>query len=212
MYIEKPIATYMDDLSAHKPAPGGGSASALIAAAAGALCAMTANFTTGEKYKDNAGKVERILRDCKAITGHCLKMVEEDVVAYGAIDRAYAMPKGSDAEKEARTRVLQEALKGGTRVPMTLFGRCVELLRLLDELVNFCNPNLITDAGVAAYAAHAAMHGARLNAEINCKYIKDAPFVASVREDIATRSKAADEIASRIIEKVNARVSGRDKA
>jgi len=203
MYLEKPITTYIDDLSARKAAPGGGSASALIAAVAGALCSMTANFTTGEKYKESAAKVEKILRDCKGITGHCMRMIEEDVVEYSALDKAYTMPKSTDAEKEARTRTLQDALKGATRVPLALFGRCVELLRLLDELVDICNPNLISDIGVSAYAAHAAMHGARLNVEVNCKYIKDAVFVADVQAEIGKALVEAEKIRNRVTEKVN---------
>jgi formiminotetrahydrofolate cyclodeaminase len=135
-------------------------------------------------------------------------MVEEDVIAYGAIERAHAMPKGTDAEKEARTRALQGALKGATRVPLAVFERCAELLRLLDELVDICNPNLITDAGVSAYAAHAAMHGARLNVEVNCKYIKDAVFVADVRAEIGKALAEAERIKNRVTDRVNSRVRG----
>lgn len=211
MYLDKPITAYIEDLAAHKAAPGGGSASALMAAVAGALCSMTANFTTGEKHKDAAPRVERILRDCKAATGACLKMVDEDVIAYNAIERAQAMTRATDAEKAARTAAMQEALRGATKVPMALFRRCAELLRLLGELVEICNPNLITDAGVSAYAAYAAMHGARLNAEINCRYIKDEAFVANVTAEIARVLTGAAALYESVIAKVNSMMRAKGK-
>jgi len=211
MYLDKPITAYIEDLAAHKAAPGGGSASALMAAVAGALCSMTANFTTGEKYRDAATKVERILRDCKAATADCLKMVDEDVIAYNAIERAQGLPRATDAEKAARTAAMQEALKGATKVPMALFRGCAELLRLLGELVEICNPNLITDAGVSAYAAYAAMHGARLNAEINCKCIKDEAFVSKVSVEIAETLTECAQLYAGVTAKVDSVMRAKGK-
>ena len=41
------------------------------------------------------------------------------------------------------------------------------------KLVKIANPNLITDVGVSAVLAEAACTAARLNVEVNLKYIKD---------------------------------------
>jgi len=65
---------------------------------------------------------------------------------------------------------------------------------------------------VSAYAAHAAMHGARLNAEINCKYIKDTAFVANVRAEIDRATTEGDRIKGRVTEKVNSKLRAEGKS
>ncbi|TBR15974.1 hypothetical protein EPO66_05245, partial [bacterium] len=47
VYINKSIKKYLEDLSAKKPVPGGGSASALTAALGSSLISMVVNFTLG---------------------------------------------------------------------------------------------------------------------------------------------------------------------
>ena len=51
MYVNKSLKKYLDDLTAKLPAPGGGSAAALVAALGAALIGMVINFTLGKpKY------------------------------------------------------------------------------------------------------------------------------------------------------------------
>ncbi len=206
MYLDKPITVYIDDAAAWKSAPGGGSVSALAGALAGTMCSMAANFTTGEKYQEVAPQIEGILKDCAAITDDCLKMVEKDVIEYGAIDRAYAMPRGTDEEKAARRAAIQEALKAAMGVPLDLFRRCADLMRLLDQLADIVNPNLVSDVGVSAYLADAAMQGARLNVEINCKYLKDEELVSKARAEIEKTMNECAGIKDRVTRTVNSRV------
>lgn len=206
MYLDKPITVYVADAAARKSAPGGGSVSAMVAALAGTMCSMAANFTTGEKFKDAAPKIDAILRDCAAVTDDCLKMVEKDVIEYGAIDRAYTMPRGTEEEKQARAAAVQEAMKTAMGVPLALFRRCAELFRLLDRLVDISNPNLISDVGVSAYLADGAMHGARLNVEINCKYLKDEALVSKTRAEIEKTLAECAKIKDRVTGIVNSKV------
>ena len=53
MYIDKPLKTYLEDLAAKQPTPGGGSAAALSAAIGVSLMTMSANYTKDNpRYKD----------------------------------------------------------------------------------------------------------------------------------------------------------------
>ena len=49
MYIERSLSDYLEDLASDKPAPGGGSAAALVAASAVGLISMVARFTLKNK-------------------------------------------------------------------------------------------------------------------------------------------------------------------
>ena len=65
MYTEY-LKKYLDDLASNKPAPGGGSAAALTAAAGVALISMVANFTLGkEKYKSVEAKIKEVLQEAE---------------------------------------------------------------------------------------------------------------------------------------------------
>ena len=53
MYNERPLHEYLNDLAARSPAPGGGSASALVGAIGVALMSMVANYTATMKKRNS---------------------------------------------------------------------------------------------------------------------------------------------------------------
>jgi formiminotetrahydrofolate cyclodeaminase len=60
--IEYEVKQFIQALASNEPAPGGGSAAALLGAIGAALGAMVANLTTGrEKYKDKEVLVKEVL-------------------------------------------------------------------------------------------------------------------------------------------------------
>ena len=62
MYRQGGLQTYLDDAAGSKPAPGGGSVSALVGALAAAMSEMSANFTAGrKKYADVENEIRALL-------------------------------------------------------------------------------------------------------------------------------------------------------
>ena len=55
----------------------------------------------------------------------------------------------------------------------------------MDELADKCNPNLISDVGVAAVLLDGAIRGAKLNVEINLSFLKDEKLKAETGERLA---------------------------
>jgi len=70
------------------------------------------------------------------------------------------------------------------------------------------NPNLITDAGVAAKFGLAALECAVLNLEINLIYIKDADYVAARRKEVAPLLHEGAGLAQEVWDKVNDHLKG----
>ena len=64
------------------------------------------------------------------------------------------------------------------------------IVRLGQRLVDFCNPNVISDVAAAAEAARAAAATARVNLEINLSGIKDEQVLGA----LASAIEAADEV------------------
>ena len=209
MYINDTIQKYLDDASSGQPTPGGGS----IAAAAGALglsmACMSANFTVGKKkYKDVEEEVKSHLGVCMEMRDELLRLMDEDTQAYAEVSKAYALPKDADEEKTARTEAIQKALVVAMGAPLKAVRACRKALQSVAALVDIANKNLISDVGVAALLAEAALRAAKLNVEINLSYLKDPQLVETTRGEIQAAASEAKAHAQAVMEKVVKAVGG----
>jgi formiminotetrahydrofolate cyclodeaminase len=203
-YLEEPLGGYSDALASGRPTPGGGSAAALVGALGAALNSMVANFTVGrEKFAAVEEEVRALLEESERLRGELERLTQADTEAYGRVAAAQKMPRGSDEEKAARGEAMQEALQAAAEVPRAVVKVCHRVLETAAEMVEKGNPNLITDVGVAAKFALAAMECAALNVEINLAYIKDDSYNAACRKEMAPLLHAGTRLAAEVWEKVN---------
>jgi len=207
MLTEKPVMTFLDELASSAPAPGGGSAAALAAAIGAALVSMVANLTVGKKkYADVQDDIQRILSHSEALRHKCVKLLEDDVAAYTEVSRAYKMPRDTEEQKQARSAAIQEVLKGATAVPMELAEACVEILNLCPESAEKGNVRAVSDAGVGALMAEAALRAAALNVWINLGSIKDAAFVQKEGARLNALLEGKAELKEEILKDVEAKL------
>jgi len=184
-YARESLETYLADAASDKPAPGGGSVSALVGALGASMSEMAANFTVGrKKFEGVQDQVQECLRGLGASHHELLALVDADVEAYVAVSRAYSMPRDGSEQKAQRAEAVQEALKAAMEVPMSIVRSCRRVALAAAQLVGVANPNLITDVGVSAILANAACQAASLNVEVNLKYIKDEQLVGRVRPEL----------------------------
>ncbi len=208
-YRANSIEAYASDAAAGKPTPGGGSVSALVGALAAAMSEMTANFTVGKKrFADVRDEVEDALCDLAECREVFLELVDRDAEAYGAVDRAYAMPKGSDEEKSARRKAIRSALEGAMEVALEVMRRCAQVAALAETVCRIGNPNLITDAGVSAVLAEAACSGAKLNVAVNLKFLRSEGMSARVTAEMQTLTETVRECRERVVDRVDAYLAG----
>ena len=185
------IATFLDQLAARVPAPGGGATAALHAAQAAALLAMVARYSDGPKY--DAGLMSRIVAEADELREDALALAEADASAFGAVAEAYRLPRTTEQETTARSAAISSALAGAARPPADVVRTAVLLVSLAEELLPAGNRNMITDVAAAAEAARAAAVTARLIIEINLKGITD-PVLA---EEFGTAAAVAGTVAER---------------
>ncbi len=145
---------------------------------------MTASFTIGrEKYADVEDDIREHLAAIDDVGAEMLRLVQDDVTAFGAVGAAYALPKDTDEQKAARSAAIQEALRAAADVPLRLARACAELSRHLPALLAKGNQNLVSDVGVAAKLCEAACECAWLNVEVNLAWLRDEQFVADTRAE-----------------------------
>ena len=208
-YIDGTIRKYLDDAASGAPTPGGGSISALAGALGVTMGRMAGNFTVGKKkFADVEDRVRAILAELHEAQEELMGLVDEDVQAYGAVSAAYGMPRNTPEEKRARGASIQDALRTAMHAPLRATCACGRVVERLTELVDLANPNLISDVGVSAILAEAALRGAKLNVEINLSYLKDEPLVAQTRRDINAIAGRAREQANEVVLKVAEAIGG----
>jgi formiminotetrahydrofolate cyclodeaminase len=208
-YLEEPLKHYTDMLASGAPAPGGGSAAALVGALGAALNSMVANFTVGrEKFAAVEADVQRLLARSEELRAALERLTQTDTEAYSQVSAAQKMPRDTGEQKAARTAAVQAALKAAAEVPREAVRAAWGVLEVAAELVEKGNPNLITDVGVAAKFGVGALECAALNVEINLAYIKDDAYNESVRDEMAPMLATGPGLGADVWAKVNERLRG----
>ncbi len=209
-YVEGTIRAYIEDASAGRSTPGGGSISALAGAIGASMAQMAANFTVGKKkFADVEEEVKGLLDGISGEAELLLACVDEDVAAYGAVSAAYSMPRASDDEKKARSEAIQKALVTAMAPPMKVVRACGAIADVLDRLAAVCNPMLISDVGVAAAIVKGALLGARLNVDINLSSLKDAQLKSSTAAQLNSLVSQASQKLDQTYDIVAERLGGK---
>ena len=177
MIKDKPIQQFLDELASKAPTPGGGSAAAIMGAMGAALVSMVCNLTLGKKnYADVQGEIEIVLVKSESLRTLLTDMIRADVDVFGQVMEAYGMPKENAEEKQVRADAIQAALKAATDVPLACAKACAEVIALSRIVAGKGNKNVVSDAGVAVLAGHAALKSAALNVFVNVGAINDETF------------------------------------
>ena len=198
---------FCDETASDSPAPGGGSVSAYMGALAASLGTMVANLTGGKAaYDDEWEKYSDIAVKGQALKDELLHLVDEDTNAFNKIMDAFGLPKKSDEEKAARSAAIQEATKFATEVPFKTMQKSFEAFEIVRAMIEFGNPNSVTDGGVGALAARSAVIGAHLNVKINASSLKDEAFKNDILKKAADIEAAAIKEEAELIKMVNEKI------
>ena len=206
-FAAKSLQTFLDELASAEPVPGGGSVAALSGAFAASLVAMVCRLTIGKKgYETVRSEMESILPRAQALQQELRDLVQTDSDAYARVMDAYKLPKDTDAQKAARSRAIQDALKHASDVPLRVAERCADVLALARVVVEKGNRNAASDAGVGAVMAEAGVRGAAFNVSINLGSIKDEAYVRAHRARVAELIAQFDQSKAEILSIVEGRL------
>ncbi len=160
------IAEFFSALSSGSPTPGGGSVAAVAGGLAAALGCMVCEIAERKKEEQ---ELHEMSERFAAARDNLLHLADEDAEAFSRVMAAYRLPK----DDPKRGEVIEEALVGAADVPLQVAVTCVGLLGLLVEMASRSTSQSVSDVGVAAHLAGAAVESALLNVTINLAYIKD---------------------------------------
>jgi formiminotetrahydrofolate cyclodeaminase len=198
MLLDRSCRELLDAFSAPDPTPGGGSASALAGALGAALLAMVAGLP---KTRHGGGEDRAALDEVRprllAARARLAALVEEDAAAYDRVVAAYRLPKGTDAERRARSEAIQRALRRAIETPLAVMQHAAAGAEAAEVVARHGSAAASSDVGVALELLGAALRGARLNVEVNLATVDDAAYVARIRGETDEWTGAFDRAADR---------------
>ena len=158
----------MDLISDSSPAPGGGSVSAIAGSLGAALVSMVASLTHEKKdYIGSRKKMNEIGIAAQDLKARLIHLVDEDAQAFNAILSANRLPDKTSEQKEYKEKKLFRANKYIIETPLEIATLSLEVIKLSVNLIEYGNPNSVTDAEVASEVGLAGVRGGCMNVMIN---------------------------------------------
>ena len=198
---------FASETASESPAPGGGSISAYMGALAAALGTMVGNLSSHKPGWDARwNEFSEWAEKGQELMTRLLWLVDEDTESFNRIMAVFGMPKSTDEEKAARATAMEAATLYATQIPLETMKASVATFPLIRAMASEGNPNSVSDAGVGALAARAAVLGAFLNVKINAAGLKDRAAADAL---VAEAQAIADEACrqeSEIIEIANSKI------
>lgn len=193
---EMTVTEYLQTLASSSPAPGGGSAAALMGAQGAGLVAMVAAMSNGKKkYLDYTELYERIIPTCSGYVKELTEQIDIDTEAYNRVSAAFKLPKQTDEEIAARKAAIKSAGIFAAQVPFHTMELCRDGLKEAEALSEHYNTNCASDLGVGTMNLIDGMRGAWMNVRINLIGMEDeeAARLMAEGEAMMAASKAVSE-------------------
>jgi len=187
------LKAFANETASESMAPGGGSISAYVAALGVSLGTMVANLSSHKRgWDDRWEAFSNYAVKGQQLKDQLLSMVDEDTNSFNGIIAAMRLPKGTKEEKVTRKAAIQAATKYATEVPFRVMELTLATFEITKNMAEIGNPSSVTDAGVGALCARAAIRGAFLNVKVNASGLNDKDFV----QDIIAKGQAIEDKAA----------------
>lgn len=205
--VNMKLNDFADETASESPAPGGGSIAAYVGSLGAALATMVANLSSHKQGWDNRWEgFSDWATKGEFYKNELLKLVDADTNAFNKIMDAFGLPKSNDEEKKARSKAIQQATKYAIEIPFKVMTLAYESMEVINAMAEIGNPNSVSDAGVGALCARAAVRGAFLNVKINAASYSDKNFVSEIISKGEKIEADATEREAEILKAVNAKI------
>lgn len=207
--VDMDLVSFAQETASESMAPGGGSISAYVGVLGVSLGTMVANLSAHKRgWDERWQEFSTWAEKGQGYIQELIQLVDEDTKSFNAIIAAFQLPKGSPEEEAIRTQAITDATTYAIEIPLKVMKTCYASMEVSKAMVEIGNPNSITDAGVGALCARAAIIGAFMNVRVNCAEHPDKDYVQSVMEQGRTIQDAAmlleEEIRSKVDQQIGA--------
>jgi methenyltetrahydrofolate cyclohydrolase len=188
------VGEWLAAVGSDAPAPGGGAAAAMTASTAAALVEMVCSLTIGKpafaEYEQHVTQVRDTARELRETA---LALADHDAAAFTALMAAYRLPRETNEHRAERTAAIQAASLRAATVPLEIAATAAGVAGLAAQLPGRSNPRVLSDVGVAAACADAAIVSAAINVEVNLASLTDAGVRVTLSDRLARHLVAGEQ-------------------
>jgi len=167
-------ASFIDELAAPTPTPGGGSAGAYAGAIGAALVSMVAGLTMGKKkYAEVEAEMQAIRVVAEGLRKDLTQAVDDDAASFEVLMAKFKLPKETEAQKSERDHAIVQATLNAARIPLHVGELVVKVMELALKCAHSGLLSAISDAMSGFAMARAALTAAGYNVRININSLED---------------------------------------
>jgi glutamate formiminotransferase / formiminotetrahydrofolate cyclodeaminase len=187
--------TFVEQLAAPTPTPGGGSAAAYAGAMGAALVAMVAGVTSGKKkYAGVEAEMQAIRVVAENLRKELTQAVDDDASSFEILMATFRLPKNTDEEKASRTDAIIRATLNAAHVPLHVAEDAVKVMELALKCARHGLQSAISDAMSGFSMARAALTAAGYNVRININSLEDKSAGERMLAELAELEFEADKL------------------
>ncbi|MBL8062284.1 MAG: glutamate formimidoyltransferase [Anaerolineales bacterium] len=192
-------ASFIDELAAPTPTPGGGSAGAYAGAMGAALVAMVAGVTSGKKkYADVEAEMQAIRVVAENLRKELTQAVDDDASSFEVLMAKFKMPKDTEEQRSAREGAIIQATMNAAHIPLHVSADAVKVMELALKCVKHGLQSAISDAMSGFAMARASLTAAGYNVRINLHSLEDQSLGERMLTELADLEKQADKLEAEI--------------
>jgi glutamate formiminotransferase/formiminotetrahydrofolate cyclodeaminase len=191
--------SFIEELAAPTPTPGGGSAGAYAGAMGAGLVAMVAGLTIGKKkYAEVEAEMQAVRVVAENLRKELTQAVDDDAASFEVLMATFKMPKDTEEEKSARNAAIIQATLNAAHIPLHVSKNAVKVMELALKCVKHGNLNAISD-GMSGFAmARASLTAAGYNVKININSLEDKSVGEKMLTEVSELEKKADQLEKEI--------------
>lgn len=198
--VNKTLVEFADETASESPAPGGGSIAAYAGVLGVSLATMVANLSAHKKGWDDRWEEFSNWADIgEKYKAELLNLVDADTNAFNKLMAAFSLSKSTEEEIKNRNNAIQEATKQAVEVPFRVMQVALDSMEIIKAMAIQGNPNSVSDAGVGAVCAGAAVKGAFMNVRINASSLDDRNYAAGMLKNGAEIERKAIALETEIL-------------
>lgn len=191
--------SFIEELAAPTPTPGGGSAAAYAGAMGAGLVAMVAGLSIGrKKYADVEAEMQAIRVVAEKLRKELTQCVDDDASAFEALMGTFQLPKESEEEKAARSAAILNATLNAAHIPLNVAEDSVKVMELALKCAKKGNANAISDAMSGFALCRASLTAAGYNVKININSLDDKSLGEKMLSELKELETKAEELEKEI--------------
>ena len=191
--------SFIEELAAPTPTPGGGSAAAYSGAMGAGLVAMVAGLTIGKKkYADVEAEMQAIRVVAENLRKELTQAVDDDASAFEVLMGTFKLPKDTEEEKAVRNAAILNATLNAAHIPLSVAEHVIKVMGLALKCAKKGNLNAISDAMSGFALCRASLTAAGYNVRINLNTLEDKALGEKMLNELKGYETKADELETEI--------------